>query len=320
MPKTCIYCKNPVLERSQEHVIPQWFGTFGTDTWTLDCVCKNCNNNFSKIEINLLRDSLEWVSRYSLSKKYSSRQNKNQNIQFIIPNDFEIEYWRWCRLLLNHTTGLMELPFPAQVGFQNKDTYQYEFFFESELDTLDLNAKWLLKIDMRLLWDENSFPSLKTKVETLYWYKEKTNQYWKLDELNVSSNIDIELRWAITPLLRRAITKIVFNFLAYKIWDDILNCAFDKARDFTLWKHKEEIKIQVSNTPILADETTQARRRLDGFIIIAENTERGILCKIQFYHLFTYEILIAENVSLTDDIGYSFIFNETPKPLILYEI
>src|SRR5262245_3895985 len=66
--KTCIYCKRDnsatTFERV-EHVIPQAFGTFGSETPTLDCVCDECNGDFGKtIDIYLARETVEGVVRY----------------------------------------------------------------------------------------------------------------------------------------------------------------------------------------------------------------------------------------------------------------
>ncbi len=43
--KICIYCRqtDPDRFRGVEHVIPQGFGRFGSETPTLDCVCDDCN-------------------------------------------------------------------------------------------------------------------------------------------------------------------------------------------------------------------------------------------------------------------------------------
>ncbi|MGB9152680.1 MAG: HNH endonuclease, partial [Alphaproteobacteria bacterium] len=48
--KICIYCgqNDPAFFKSVEHVVPQAFGTFGTSTPTLDCVCDTCNSHFAK--------------------------------------------------------------------------------------------------------------------------------------------------------------------------------------------------------------------------------------------------------------------------------
>jgi hypothetical protein len=62
----CIYCKKEKDEfKGVEHVIPQSFGLFGTQTPTLKCVCDECNAFFAKeLDLRLARETLEGITRY----------------------------------------------------------------------------------------------------------------------------------------------------------------------------------------------------------------------------------------------------------------
>lgn len=46
--RRCIYCldEKDEVEFDREHLIPQAFGTFDSDTLVIDCVCKSCNGYF----------------------------------------------------------------------------------------------------------------------------------------------------------------------------------------------------------------------------------------------------------------------------------
>jgi len=59
----CIYCKteDPQKFKSVEHVFPQSFGVFGSQTPTLkDCVCDDCNQYFMKhLDQLIARESLD---------------------------------------------------------------------------------------------------------------------------------------------------------------------------------------------------------------------------------------------------------------------
>ena len=60
--KTCIYCPqtDPSRFRGVEHVIPQGFGRFGSETPTLDCVCDDCNAYFRReLDQLLARETYE---------------------------------------------------------------------------------------------------------------------------------------------------------------------------------------------------------------------------------------------------------------------
>jgi hypothetical protein len=63
--KTCIYCRQTDSDRFRgvEHVIPQGFGRFGSETPTLDCVCDDCNAYFGReLDQLLTRDTYEGIS------------------------------------------------------------------------------------------------------------------------------------------------------------------------------------------------------------------------------------------------------------------
>lgn len=65
--KMCIYCfdSDAAYFKGKEHVIPESFGKFGSETPTLDCVCDQCNKFFCGTLDNVLaRDTLEGISRY----------------------------------------------------------------------------------------------------------------------------------------------------------------------------------------------------------------------------------------------------------------
>src|SRR5579863_5754447 len=79
MSKICIYCKETDQTKfvGKEHVLPKSFGTFGTKTPTLHCVCDSCNAFFKKeLDQILARETIEGVTRYR--KGILSREKRKQ--------------------------------------------------------------------------------------------------------------------------------------------------------------------------------------------------------------------------------------------------
>jgi hypothetical protein len=75
----CIYClkDSDVTFRGVEHVIPEAFGTFGSNTPTLHCVCDDCNAYFGRVLDQLLaRETIEGISRYTRGQL--SRESRAQ--------------------------------------------------------------------------------------------------------------------------------------------------------------------------------------------------------------------------------------------------
>jgi hypothetical protein len=72
----CIYCPSTKVPRKREHVMSQLLGTF-EQNWTLDCVCDECNEYFSKyLELALGRDSREALYRLELGLKAPGGANE----------------------------------------------------------------------------------------------------------------------------------------------------------------------------------------------------------------------------------------------------
>ncbi len=318
--KICIYCKRGFSEKSQEHVIPRWFGTFWCDTWTLDSVCKDCNNTFGRtLDIHLLKDSLEGSARYNIGKKRSSEHFSNKHTFFILPEDFEIELFRWCKVLLNHKEWLIELPPPTQIWFFHNQTKSYKYFFENELEALNLQEEWLTSEGIKLIWTDwdDTFEILKAKAIQLFKYKEGESIYLPMHIPETSNGITVQIEWVITHTHRRAITRIGYNYLAYVFWPEfLLHDEFNNLRRFIFNESTEGISIIATNQPLLFDESENKRRMGNYFLITAENITNGILLQIQFYHLFTYEIRIKSHIKIPKDIGYKFEVDKKPEELL----
>ncbi len=71
--RKCLYCTEtkPLNAFNTEHVVPVAFGTFGSDTMTISCVCIDCNTKYfgTQIEPKLSRDSIEGVMRFNSGLK-----------------------------------------------------------------------------------------------------------------------------------------------------------------------------------------------------------------------------------------------------------
>ena len=87
----CIYCNGDDPEKfsGREHVIPQAFGTFGSQTPVLKCVCDDCNRHFGK-ELDLIhaRDTLEGLLRYKHGI-FSSENRQQRRLRFTLADEDE---------------------------------------------------------------------------------------------------------------------------------------------------------------------------------------------------------------------------------------
>lgn len=83
---TCIYCKKDIDDknRSTEYVFPQSFGC--PDDWTINCVCRKCNNDFGgTLERYLAGDSIEGLWRLQKIGSRSKKPIKQTRVKIRIP-------------------------------------------------------------------------------------------------------------------------------------------------------------------------------------------------------------------------------------------
>jgi hypothetical protein len=113
--KICIYCRqtDPDRFRGVEHVIPQGFGRFGSDTPTLDCVCDDCNAYFGReLDQLLTRDTYEGISRYSRGR-FSSQARPQKRVSLALADPGEAGAFQGLRVSVDGTTGQL-MPLAAK--------------------------------------------------------------------------------------------------------------------------------------------------------------------------------------------------------------
>ncbi len=109
--KICIYCRqtDPDRFRGVEHVIPQGFGRFGSETPTLDCVCDDCNAYFGReLDQLLTRDTYEGISRYSRGL-LSSEARPQKRLSLTLADPAEAGDFVGLRFAVDGTTGQLML-------------------------------------------------------------------------------------------------------------------------------------------------------------------------------------------------------------------
>jgi hypothetical protein len=87
----CVYCGNRDLAffTKREHVIPQSFGTFGSETPTLQCVCDGCNSFLRELDQLLARETLEGITRYKKGR-FSRETREQKELRFSLADVAEV--------------------------------------------------------------------------------------------------------------------------------------------------------------------------------------------------------------------------------------
>jgi hypothetical protein len=136
----CIYCKleeGVVTFCKVEHVIPQAFGHFDTETPTLDCVCDDCNSDFGRsLDIYLARETVEGIARYN--KGISSSEARPQvHLNITLDEGPEIGPFVGMKVAIDGTKGIL-MPLLAQFQILNQQTGETETYFKEQINGLKL--------------------------------------------------------------------------------------------------------------------------------------------------------------------------------------
>lgn len=322
--KSCIYCKtqDPELFKGVEHLIPQSFGTFGSDTPTLDCVCDECNNLFGRtIDQAFARDSWEGVTRYKQGIK-SSEKRLQTRLKFSINDEGDMGGFVGARLGgVDSQTGHI-LPPPSQFQILNVQTDEYEVYNFSEIKDIKLSdekygAKGTRKIKLFAPSDAE-YDALVEELKKVGIDNSKSTKFrapfieGKEDGEKVSIPVFVE--GTIDGTIKRAIVKILLNFAAKYIGvDEVLKPEWDKSRDYVRL-NSEPLQGRLNNAPFWGEETDTMRFQGDSFNIIIDNEGKNVVGKLQAYNFYTYEFILVENYNIPADAGKGARFTSGQKP------
>jgi hypothetical protein len=133
--KSCIYCyqTDPGRFRGVEHVIPQAFGRFGSETPTLDCVCDDFGRELDQL---LARETYEGISRYSRGQ-FSNQARPQKRVSLALADPAEAGAFQGLRVSVDGTTGRL-MPPAAQFHIHNFTTGKDEVYFLPQIAALAL--------------------------------------------------------------------------------------------------------------------------------------------------------------------------------------
>lgn len=312
----CIYCgdNNSDNFNTKEHVIMKCFGTFGTETPTIDCVCDACNSFFSK-ELDLIfsRNSLEGITRYNngIYSRKKSFQNKKY-LTISIPKKKRFGEWQGALLSLDGTQngGFNILP---QVHFLN-ELGEYEPILEHELDSLDVKERKLSTKDMIIFSpSKQKYDELIGKLKDInIEYKEKTTFDGSIFEKYKNEKLLVDIQSLVDHRMKRAILKILFNFSAKFLgYEEVHKTEWDLSRKYIRYDEKP-VKAKATTNAFWGEEIDDLRFPNNGYNIRVENIDKNVVGVIQFYNLYLYEFLLVENYNIDKEVCFRFTPGETP--------
>ena len=313
--KTCIYCHqtDPGRFRGVEHVIPQAFGRFGSETPTINRVCDDCNAYFGReLDQLLTRDTFEGVSRYSRGQ-LSSEARPQKRLSLTLTDPAEVGDFVGLRVAVDGTTGQL-MPPAAQFHIHNFRTGEDEVYFLRQISGLTLSeadygkpgangekGTWKCKIFAPSREEHDAMVGALQRAGINFRPGTPFQNPWSPESSEPSSFL-VEITSEVDKPHKRAIAKILMNFVAFQLGcEEALKPRWCFLRRYARYG-EGKIKARLSNRPFwTGQETEQLRFQDDSINVRIENLDGDIIGAIQFYNLPTYEMILVENDLLRHD-------------------
>lgn len=323
----CIYCRCTESWRFQgtEHVIPQAFGLFGTTTPTLRCVCDQCNSDLGReLDQLLTRETIEGVSRYQRGQ-YSRESRRQTRLKLALADPNEAGDFTGCRVNLDGKTGQL-MSVESQFHIYNSDTKEWEVYFLPKISSLQLpeqkygrpggdggRGTWRCKIFAPSKDAHDQMVDALVNAGINYRPGRPFPNPWAT-ESQAPRNLLVELTGEIGKPHKRAIAKILMNFVAFHFGcAEALRPRWDFLRRYVRHGYGE-IKIRLSDGVFWpAQECKQNRLRDDSINICVENLDGRIIGRIEFYNLHIFEMVLVEGDSLDKELAYRYTPGEAPR-------
>ncbi len=295
----CIYCLRNEGPYSTEHVIPEAFGLYGSNTMVLnDAVCDKCNQDFGRtLDLVLARDSYEGLLRADMFPRVDLPRDRFRPRRTVLrfPDEPQFEQLRGLRLEVDwsvrrprmldqvvvrdgsgarHTFTLEDIGGADPSLFQNRPPDSVQIFALSAAAAI----------------------ALKREAEAL------GARFKPLIDLELPNEVkkplvELEIQGTIDSRVLRAISKITFNYLARTQGVALaLGSSFDEIRAF-IREGGSPSPVRVSLDPILVGETRRWRKH-DMHLIPVERDRREIRAQVSLFNSFAYHIRLCRDTGV----------------------
>jgi len=288
----CIYCRDLISSSNQsdEHVFPKAFGC--PNTWTLDCVCRPCNQTLGgELERYLASDSLEGLERLRTIGSRSKKPICQSRIQLSLPDDDIYGDYRGIIVFADFTQP-GHLYLPSQVVIEDdkgrKSPKLIDSVTSDDIEELRTRKYFIFAND------ETSLKSAFSDLENL-GIKTQLEREAGLPQtlLAPPGQIQIPIQGRIDEVIYRSIAKISFNYLAKtKGTAFALESRFDEVREYIRYgKIPRQPVVSIVRGHILSDETNNGYS-FSGHIFTIEEHRMEVVSKICLWNCFDFYYLV----------------------------
>lgn len=292
----CIYCKNPIKEKnsSEEHVFPQSFGC--PDSWTMDCVCTECNNGFGRsIERFLAGDSVEGLWRLQKIGSRSKKPIRQTRLKINIPN--EDKYGKFKGAIVYSDFSKKEsLILPSQIVLEDNEGNNKHFLLDDiEKEEVKNELNRYKDKGFRILAHNETEEQKAIEKMRQVGIDFKPQEKGMLPSSVVEQNgtLKVFVKGIIDNVLFRAIAKIALNYLAkVKGCEYALDSRFDAVREYVKTGEKPNFKmVEIKEGHILAEETNN-KYFFEGHIFTIQTKGKRIIGKVSLSNTFAFYYVV----------------------------
>lgn len=284
-PLQCIYCKRNNVPLNREHVIPEAFGSYGSETMVLsdNAVCEDCNSHLgAEIDQILNRDSYEALVRAnSMTRGQGSRERFSpRQFSMFLPDEEVFGILRGARMTIDWNSRRPKLLDQIIVRDRNGviHTFLAEEFPQEDAVVFQDLARGAIRI---VGMDATNVERLRQMVQ---------DRGFQLGQPELLSPPDAILQPDICTLVEgridtktwRAIAKIAFNYLTFHEGARFVHSdRFDPIREFITGVRSDRAMVRLLNAPILAQET-KYWRAFEGHLVVYRTEGRRLRERYRF--------------------------------------
>ncbi len=322
MNSTCIYCKGlkSIGEFDREHVFPEAFGNFKAALVLHDAVCRECNQYFGDtLDNRLARGSMQGAIRYLRGikplRKFRDVDRERIKLSASTPGEPTLRQAEFVK-----TPDGEGLAFTPGISYQSISSNKEQFVSLEALergnwnksDDIDLQHPMILSYSggaQVLERIQQALAKLKLGVEIL-------------DTINIT-DVGQRVRAVVDAvmedvLLHRAIAKIAFNYLAYKIGRDFaIKPIFDNTRDFIRHGSTSTMLVKKRSLMKISGDREEAKRRRGHIVAIELAADAStIVGFVEFFGVMTYTVTLGRFGELAIPISAGHYFDVISKQAI----
>jgi hypothetical protein len=289
----CIYCSRAYnrSEFNREHVVPEQLGAFENTFILHGAVGDTIENSFG-------RQSLEAVLRLIHGQKNVAEMNRSPRfVRLSVP---EPSLWAGAILEIAALPGkhVLTVTMPPQVGFRRKLALQMQYVAQSEIvrdERLLTDLTQGDEVRVVAAGEEAKRHLIELVRSRFSGFEERYSGRVTSDLALKGDQIVVQMQARIHSAFARAIAKIVFNYLTFRINTTFaLNKSFDAIRRFIRYDEGPPQQfVRVTHSPLLGEETDTVAITRAHLLTLNWDGDRSLVGNLSPYNYLVYKVALT---------------------------